>query len=77
FISITALPEHSSVMLRVSDTGRGMDLRSGYGFGLANVRQRLLMLYGESAVLTLLAGKPRGVVATIRIPVAATEVSGS
>jgi len=77
FISITALPEHSSVMLRVSDTGRGMDLRSGYGFGLANVRQRLLMLYGESAVLTLLAGKPRGVVATIRIPVGATEALGS
>jgi hypothetical protein len=28
-------------------------------------------------VLTLLAGKPRGVVATIRIPVGATEVSHS
>jgi signal transduction histidine kinase len=77
FISITAHQDHSSIVLRVIDTGRGMDLRSGYGFGLANVRQRLLMLYGAPAVLTLLAGKPRGVVATIRIPVGATEVSHS
>jgi LytS/YehU family sensor histidine kinase len=76
-ISISAHREHSSIVLRVIDTGRGMDLRSGYGFGLANVRQRLVMLYGPSAVLTLLAGKPRGVVATIRIPEGATEVSRS
>jgi len=73
FISITAVQDHASIVLRVIDTGSGMDLRSGYGFGLANVRQRLVMLYGASAVLTLLAGKPRGVVATIRIPVDVTE----
>ncbi len=76
-ISITAAQEHSFIVLRVADTGRGMDLRSGYGFGLANVRQRLIMLYGPSAVLTLLAGNPRGVVATIRVPVEATEASRS
>jgi hypothetical protein len=76
-ISITGVQEHSFAVLRVIDTGSGMDLRGGYGFGLANVRQRLIMLYGASAVLTLLAGKPRGVVATIRIPVEATEASRS
>jgi LytS/YehU family sensor histidine kinase len=76
-ISISAHQDHASIVLRVIDTGRGMDLRSGYGFGLANVRQRLIMLYGASAMLTLLTGKPRGVVATIRIPVGATEVSHS
>jgi signal transduction histidine kinase len=74
-ISITARREHSSTVLRVTDTGGGMDLRSGYGFGLANVRQRLIMLYGAPAMLTLVAGKPRGVVATIRIPAGAPEVA--
>lgn len=76
-ISVSAHQDCSSIVLRVIDTGRGMDLRSGYGFGLANVRQRLVMVYGARAVLTLLTGKPRGVVATIRVPVRATEGSWS
>jgi signal transduction histidine kinase len=76
-ISIGAHREGPSIELRVIDTGRGMDLRSGYGFGLANVRQRLVMLYGETALLTLLPGKPRGVVATIRLPANAREISPS
>jgi signal transduction histidine kinase len=76
-ISISAEREDSSVVLRVIDTGKGMDLRSGHGFGLANVRQRLVMLFGETALLTLLPGTPRGVVATIRIPVNRGDISQS
>jgi sensor histidine kinase YesM len=76
-ISISAQREDSSVVLRVIDTGKGMDLRSGHGFGLANVRQRLVMLFGETTLLTLLPGTPRGVVATIRIPVNSGDISQS
>jgi LytS/YehU family sensor histidine kinase len=37
--------------------------------GLANIRARLAALYGERAALRLEANAPRGVVATISIPV--------
>jgi signal transduction histidine kinase len=73
-ISISVRREETSMVLRVIDTGKGMELRGGYGFGLANVRQRLVMLYGETALLTLIPGKPRGVVATIRVPVNTGEI---
>jgi LytS/YehU family sensor histidine kinase len=36
--------------------------------GLANVRRRLTMLYGDSAVLSLARAATRGVVATVSIP---------
>ena len=40
----------------------------GSGVGLANTRSRLSGLYGQRASLQLAAGAPRGVVATLRLP---------
>ena len=68
FIRVSAAREGNALLLKVADSGRGLVARYGHGVGLANVRQRLLMLYGDSAVLSLAHAEPRGVVATISVP---------
>lgn len=68
FIRVSAARAGASLLLKVADSGRGMSARHGQGVGLANVRQRLLMLYGDAAILSLAHAEPRGVVATISIP---------
>jgi len=45
-----------------------MAATEGHGMGLANIRRRLTMLYGDSAVLSLARAASRGVVATVSIP---------
>jgi len=47
----------------------------GNGVGLANIRERLAALYGESAKLTLEANTPCGVIATIDVPVEGMRAS--
>lgn len=69
FIRVSAIRARGALLLKVADSGRGMNARLGHGVGLANVRQRLLMLYGNAAVLSLAHAEPRGVVATISLPV--------
>ncbi|AVF40655.1 sensor histidine kinase [Pandoraea apista] len=65
------------LVLRVADDGAGFrDVVRGNphehlgGVGLTNIRERLRVLYGDTARLTLSEGVPRGVVATLRLPVA-------
>jgi hypothetical protein len=69
FIRISAASERGWLRLSVADSGRGLDFRQGHGAGLANIRQRLLMMYGHGAVLSLKSAEPRGVVASILMPV--------
>jgi LytS/YehU family sensor histidine kinase len=59
------------LVLAVVDTGAGLDGGSppGQGIGLANVRERLGLLYGDEATLELQGNEPRGFIARIRIPV--------
>ena len=71
FIRVSAARDGSRLTLRVADSGRGMTVQHGHGSGLANVRQRLLMLYGDDGVLALAPGESRGVVATIAMPMQA------
>jgi hypothetical protein len=59
------------LQIEVSDTGAGFRATSGSGVGLANIRSRLAALYGARGALTLAAGHPRGVVATLRVPLQA------
>jgi LytS/YehU family sensor histidine kinase len=56
----------------VADTGVGFGAAKtgGTGIGLANTRARLAALYGPEAALELAANEPRGVVASVRIPLA-------
>jgi hypothetical protein len=72
-ITATRVGEGDSAKLRliVADTGRGFSdapIQAGGGVGLANIRERLLALFGERARLTLEANSPRGVIATIETP---------
>ena len=75
-IDVDAARDASSLVLTVADTGRGLDASApGQGIGLANVRERLELLYGNAASLELLANEPRGFVARILLPLAASERS--
>lgn len=76
---LSALPEGGSVRIaaranghllsiQVSDTGQGFQENLGTGVGLANIRARLAILYGTNAQLLLSQNVPRGVTATIVIP---------
>jgi Histidine kinase len=67
-IHVSAVRERNALVLKVADSGRGMVLRHGHGTGLANIRQRLLMMYGTKAVLSLRPAEPRGVVASVSLP---------
>jgi LytS/YehU family sensor histidine kinase len=48
-----------------------MKAEHGLGSGLANVRVRLMMRFGDEATISLSRGPRHGVVATIRIPAGA------
>ena len=69
-IRVAAQQEGRAVRLSVADTGRGMVPGTGTGTGLANVRARLRSLYGANASLSLEMNTPRGVVASIVLPIA-------
>jgi len=55
--------------LAVADDGVGLgDEQTGEGVGLANIQQRLRLLYGDAAMLRVEPNTPTGVVATLRLP---------
>ena len=56
------------VALNVSDSGVGFRAASGRGLGLANLRARILGLYGGEASLRLTGAEEGGVTATMRLP---------
>ncbi len=70
-ITVHAARERSQLVVSVVDDGQGFTSQSGTGTGLANVRARLSALHGAAAQLALSANRPRGVAATLRLPVAA------
>jgi two-component sensor histidine kinase len=67
-IRVTASREQAALVLRVSDSGQGLVATDGHGMGLANIRRRLMMLYGDGAVLSLSRAASRGMTATVSIP---------
>jgi Histidine kinase len=68
FVRVSAMQTGDLLELRVADSGRGMTECSGSGIGLANIRARLRSLYGSSSVLKLSSNQPRGITATVRLP---------
>jgi len=69
-IEISASIDDGSLVIRVSDDGVGLGrtTTNGHGIGLANVRERLRILYGGEDRVRLIDSAP-GTVAEIRVPV--------
>jgi sensor histidine kinase YesM len=67
-ITITVAEEGESIRLEVADTGLGFVSFNDTGVGIANVRERIKLIYGEKGRLILEANKPSGVRAIIEAP---------
>ena len=68
-IDVSELPD-DGVAIEVRDNGVGFQVgagTSGTGIGLANIRLRLMALYGDGASMSLQQGSPAGVVARVEI----------
>jgi sensor histidine kinase YesM len=69
---------HGKLQMTVSDTGLGFGkaATAGTGVGLANIRERLQMLYGARASLTVAENQPSGTVVTVTVPYKMVEDRG-
>ena len=61
---------HGKMAVSVADTGLGFGraATAGTGVGLANIRERLQLLYGTRATLTVTENQPSGTVVTVTVP---------
>ncbi len=66
---------HGKLQVTVADTGLGFGkaATAGTGVGLANIRERLQLLYGPKATLTVAANQPSGTVVTVTVPYRTVE----
>lgn len=66
---LLARRDDDRVAVTVADDGLGFGVAAGgTGIGLKNVRERLRLIYGEHATLSVVANAPEGVAATITVP---------
>ncbi|MFZ6746588.1 sensor histidine kinase [Undibacterium sp. JH2W] len=77
-IHVIAEKQDAILHLKVIDTGLGLPFNfddsknissEGHNIGNANIRERLLALYGPQASLTLQANQPEGAIAHLNIPI--------
>jgi Histidine kinase/Histidine kinase-, DNA gyrase B-, and HSP90-like ATPase len=66
---------HGKLQVTVADTGLGFGkaATAGTGVGLANIRERLQLLYGNKASLTVAENQPTGTVVTVTVPYTTVE----
>jgi sensor histidine kinase YesM len=69
-IHVYARRENASVVVCVGDTGQGLSAKPGQGIGLANIRERLHLLFQDRAQLGLAENSPRGFLARLELPYA-------
>lgn len=67
-IDVVARARGAMLEVTVRDNGTGIQAGNGSGIGLANIRSRLAVLYGDKASLVLESNMPRGVLARIAVP---------
>jgi hypothetical protein len=69
-VTVAAAAKQGMLVVSVTDTGAGLHGggQPGQGIGLANIRERLALLYAGRARLELAENEPRGFVAQITMP---------
>ncbi|MBN1381833.1 MAG: histidine kinase [Deltaproteobacteria bacterium] len=67
-IRISASEENGFIRIEVADTGPGFSDFNPSGVGIANVRERLAMLYGDDGRLIIEENIPHGVRVFIEVP---------
>ena len=69
-LTLRAEVVHGKLVVTVADTGLGFGraATAGTGVGLANVRERLQLLYGNKASLTVAENEPCGTKVTVTLP---------
>jgi signal transduction histidine kinase len=69
-IEVVATRENDMLKISVTDSGLGLDANAMHGtqVGLANVRDRLQVLYGDSASFSLTPNFPAGAIAQLDLP---------
>lgn len=72
-ILVRARVEGATLHVDVCDDGVGIDLHAGEGVGLANIRERLALLYGKAAELAIEIPPGGGACVSIRLPYRMTE----
>ncbi len=70
---------HGKLAVSVADTGLGFGraATTGTGVGLANIRERLQLLYGNKASLTVAENQPCGTRVTVTVPYRPIEGAGA
>jgi LytS/YehU family sensor histidine kinase len=78
-LAIKAQIVHGKLNVVVADTGLGFGkaATAGTGVGLANIRERLQLLYGGQAGVVVSENQPSGTVVTIAVPYRTVTSSGA
>ena len=72
-IEVGAKVVHATLHVDVRDNGAGFDMHADEGVGLANIRERLRLLYGQQGELVIEAPPEGGAFTSIRIPYSVME----
>jgi Histidine kinase len=77
-LSVKAEINHGKLAVTVADTGLGFGkaATAGTGIGLNNIRERLKLLYGNRASMTVSENAPTGTVVTLTVPYLAQAREG-
>ncbi len=77
-LSVRAEVKHGKLAVTVADTGLGFGkgATAGTGVGLNNIRERLKLLYGNKASMTVADNTPAGTVVTLTVPYLAQATEG-
>jgi LytS/YehU family sensor histidine kinase len=72
-IDISAALDNGVLQVNVRDNGAGFNLHADEGVGLANIRERLALLYDRRAELVIEAPLDGGAIVAIRVPYSMLE----
>ena len=77
-LTVSAEIVHGKLAVTVADTGLGFGkaATAGTGTGLANIRERLKLLYGNRASMVVTENVPSGTIVTLTVPYQARTPQG-